>query len=96
MSEVSRRRSDELGYLVTVLKLSTIDLYERAWAAEEDFCRGFYDSGLARPRGSKKQHGANRPTGHIHSGQKDLVHVHHPANGAFLADHARSKLLLER
>jgi len=47
MSKVTRRRSDELGNLVRVLKLGAVDLDTRMWVAEQRLRHCLDYAGLA-------------------------------------------------
>jgi len=49
MPQVSRRRADQLGDLMAVLKLGAIDLDYRPRVVQQGLCRCLYNASLARP-----------------------------------------------
>jgi hypothetical protein len=55
MAEISPRGPDQLGYLMTVLELSTVNLDNRAGILEQRLGRRFYRAGFTRPRGAEKE-----------------------------------------
>ena len=95
MAQVSRRRADQLGDFVRVLKLGAVDLDDRIWVAEQNFGGRFDDARFARTGRPEKQHRADRPVERIHAGEKNLVEAAHAAHRALLADDARRKSLFK-
>ena len=91
VSEITRRRTDQFGNLMTMLKFSTIDLDESSRVSKQNFSRRFDDSCLAGSRGTQKQQVANRTSRHSHARQVNLVHVHDPTDRAVLADDLSQK-----
>ena len=65
VAEISRRRTDELGDLMGVLKLSAIDLDAGARIAEDRFSHRLDDPRLPGPGGSQEQQISNRMPGRI-------------------------------
>ena len=88
MAEISRRRADQLGNFVRVLKLGAVDLDDRVRVAEQNFRGRFDDARLSRTGRPEKQHRADRPIGRVHAGEKNLVEAAHAPHCAFLADDA--------
>ena len=68
MSQISRRRSDQLGDLMAVLKLRAIDLDASACIAKQRLRHGLHDARLAAARRSQKQQIAHRSPRRIQSG----------------------------
>ncbi len=86
VSQVSRRRTDQLGNLVRVLKLGAIDLDAGAGIAEQRFGHGFDHARLAGTGRPQKQQVAYRPSRRVQPGQKHLVDFGYLFDGLFLAD----------
>src|SRR5690349_20026642 len=95
MTQVSGRRTDQLGDLVAVLELRTVDLDHRAGFAGETFCHRFDRARLTRARWSQEQQAAHRPSRRIHSRQEGLVNAKDVANGRVLPDDTLAHVLLE-
>src|ERR1044071_6716537 len=86
MSQIARRRTDELGDFVAVLELCAVNLDESAWIPEQNLRSGFHDSRFTRAGRSQKQQIADGPAGRRHSGQIGLVNVYDLLNAPLLAD----------
>ena len=91
MSQVSRRRTDQLGDFVGVLKLSAIDLDAGAGIAEQSFGHGLDHPRFARAGRPQKQQVAYRTSRRIQSGQKHLVDLGHFFDGLVLTDDLAAK-----
>src|SRR5262249_16958267 len=74
-AQVARRRADQLGDLVRVLKLRTIHLDHSTGVAKEDFRRGLHDARLPRTGRPEEQQVAHGTSGRAHPGTKNLVQV---------------------
>ncbi len=73
MSQVSRRRVNQLRDLVRVLKFGAVNLDTGLGIAKQRLGHGFYHPRLARSRRSKKQKVPDRAAGRIQSSQEHLV-----------------------
>ena len=73
MSEVARRRTDQFGDLVRVLKLGAIDLDAGPRIAEQGFRHRFNDAGLTGSGWTKQQEVADRAVGGRHAGEEHLI-----------------------
>jgi hypothetical protein len=80
---------------VTVLEFSAVDFDKRSRVAEENFGRCLNDARLAGTGWTKEQQVADRATGHVHSCQVNLVHVHDAFDSAFLPYDFSQKSALE-
>src|SRR6266404_7835827 len=78
-----------------MLKFGAVDLYDRVRIGKQNFSCGFDDACFSRAGWAEEEHGADRPVGRVHAGQKYLVKAAHAANGALLAHDASGKLLFE-
>src|SRR5688572_6489732 len=85
MSEITRRRTDELRYLMAMLELGAVDFDKRARASEKNLCGSFNRTGLSRTGRAKEQEVSYRPSRHCHSRQINLVHVDDASDGAILS-----------
>src|SRR5262249_40853957 len=72
MSQVARRRTNELGDFVAVLKLRAIDLDGGTGIAEQSFGHGFHNARLARTSRAQKEEIAHRTT---RRGQTRPIHL---------------------
>src|SRR6516225_7374326 len=86
VTEVARRRTDELGNLVGVLKFRAIYLNDRAGIPKQDLGRCLHDAGLSGARWPEKEQVPYGPARRVQSGTKDLVHVHQGLYAFFLAN----------
>src|SRR5262245_10651192 len=73
--EIARRRADQFGYLVRMLKLGAIDLDHRVRVAEQDFGGGLDRPRLARAGRSEEEQRAQRLVRHSHLCKIDLVYL---------------------
>src|SRR5258708_806636 len=95
MSQVSRRRADQLGNLVRVLNFRAIDCAAGRRISEECFGHCFHDASLARTGRSQKQqvtHGAPR---RIQPSQKHLVDFRYFFDRLILADDLTPQVAVE-
>src|SRR5438270_13639030 len=95
VAQIPRRRANQFGDLVTVLKLRAIDLDAGALFAEERLGNRFYNASLARSRGSKKEKVSDRTIRRIQSRQKHLVNLSHFLNCVVLTDDPATQIALE-
>src|SRR6266478_9047403 len=86
MPQISRRRANQLGNLMGVLKLRAIHLDHRAGVSKENLGSRFHDARLARTGRPEKQQISYRTAWRIQSGAKDLVQVHQCLHTLFLSD----------
>src|SRR5918912_2729048 len=91
MAEVARRRADQLGDLVRVLKLRAVYLDDGVARAEENLGSRFNDVRLARSGRPQKQHRAERTRRIRHPRVEDLIQRRDAADGPLLADDARAQ-----
>ena len=83
--QIARRRADQLGDPVAVLKFGAVNLDERAAVAQQRLGCGLPNPCFPGSSGAQKQQVAHGTAGWIHSGQKDLVHRGDRLNGFILA-----------
>src|ERR1700761_5726805 len=95
MSEIPRRRTDQLRNLVRVLELRAVDLYTGAGIAEQSLRHGFHHASLPRTGRSQKNKIADRAIGRIQSRQKHLVDLSYFFNSGILADDPAAQSFLE-
>jgi hypothetical protein len=86
MAEISRRRPDQFGYLMTVLKLSTVNLDNRAGILEQRLGRRFYSARLTRPRGAEEEKVSNGPSGSSQAAGIHLIDADNFPNCFLLSD----------
>src|SRR6478672_2468162 len=86
MSQVARRRTDQLGDFVGVLELRAVDLDASARVAEERLGQSFDDAGFPGPGGPQEQKIAYRASRRIQPGQEHLVDLHDFFDGLILPD----------
>ena len=91
MAQVSRRRTDQLGDFVRVLKFGAIDFDAGAGVAEQRLGHGFDHPGFSRAGGPKEQKIANRTARRIQARQKHLVDFDHFLDGLVLTDDSAAK-----
>src|SRR5690349_11358406 len=75
VAEISRRRSDQLGDLMTVLEFGAINLDYRSSVAGQRFRGRFDQSRFSRSSGTQEQEIPYRPSGAGHSRQIGLIDV---------------------
>src|SRR5580704_5400411 len=95
MAQVSGRRADELGYLVTVLELRTIDLDDCPHVSDEAFRGGFHHARLARTSRSQKQEITDWSSGARHACKERLIYVDNLIDRLVLADQAFAQVVLQ-
>src|ERR1039458_2734358 len=86
MSEISRRRTNQLRNLVRVLKLGAVDLDAGMGIAEQGLCHGFHHASLPRTGRSQKKQVAHRTPRRVQARQKNLVNLGNLFDGLILAD----------
>src|SRR5262249_6312386 len=86
MSQIAWRRANELGDLMGVLEFGAIHLDYRSRVTEQNLGRHLHNPRLARPGWAEEEQVANRPPRRAHSGQKDLIEIHHCPDSFLLAD----------
>jgi hypothetical protein len=92
MAQISRRRTDQLGDFVTVLKLSAIDLQHRTSIANERLCQSLYEACFAGAGWSQKQKVSDWASRSGHSREECLINIYDLIDGLFLADYQFSKV----
>ena len=75
MTQISRRRTDQLRNLMRVLKLGAIDLDAGMRVAEQRLRHGFHHARLPRARWPKKKQVAHRTPRGVQPRQKHLVNL---------------------
>src|ERR1700732_4779245 len=95
MAEISRRRPDQLGYLMTVLELSTVNLDNRTRILEQRLGRRLYGAGFTRPRGAEKEKVSNGPDGSSHAAEIHLINADNLPNCFLLSDDALAQVGFE-
>ena len=93
MAEISRRRPDQFGYLMTVLKLSTVNLDNRAGILEQRLGRRFYSARLTRPRGAEEEKVSNGPSGSSQAAEIHLIDADNFPNCFLLSDERLHRLV---
>ena len=91
VAQVARRRADQLGDFVGVLKFGAVNLDAGARVAEEGLGHGFDDPGFPRAGGAEEQQIANWTSRRIQSRQKHLVDFDHFLDGLVLTDDSAAK-----
>src|SRR5260370_40032947 len=86
MSQVARRRADQVGNCVRVLKFRAIDLDHGARVAKENLGGRLHDARLPRARRPKEQQVPYGAAWRVQSGAKHLVQVHQRLDTLFLSD----------
>src|SRR5205807_4343809 len=84
--QVPRRRANQLGNLMRVLKLGAIHLDHRPRVPEQYLRRGFHNVRLPRPARPQEEQVAHRAPLLAHPRAEHLVEIHQSANAFFLAD----------
>src|SRR5262249_5398847 len=86
MPQISRRRANQLGDLMRVLKLRTVDLDAGARIAKQRLRHRLHYAGLARTCRSEEQQIGHRTSLRIQSRQKRLVDLGYLFDGLVLAN----------
>src|SRR5262249_21310084 len=95
MTEVTRRRPDQLPDLVRMLNLGAVNLRDEIRITKK-YCRGgLDDSGLAGTCGTKEEQVPDWTAGVSQSSQKDLIQAGDASHSAVLSDDQRGKLILK-
>src|SRR5215470_9075197 len=84
MPQIPRRRTNQLGNLVRMLKLGAIDLNHRPRIAKQNLGSRFHNAGLTRTGRTEKQQIAYRPPWRIQPRAEHLIQVHQRLNPFFL------------
>jgi hypothetical protein len=91
MTEISRRRTDELRDFVAMLKFSTVDFDYCSRVSQQTLRQPFDETSLARSSRSQKHKVRNWPPRRRHATQVRLIHLDDLMNGVFLPDDSVSK-----
>jgi hypothetical protein len=75
VTEIARRRADQLGDFVGMLEFSAVDLDTGAGIAEERLRKGFDHASFAGASGTKKEQVADRASRGIQASQEHLVNL---------------------
>ncbi len=75
VAEIARRRADQLGNFMAVLKFRTINLDHCPGVLHEGLGGRFHDASLARPRRSKEQEVPDRTPGSGHAREIQLIYI---------------------
>src|SRR5215469_1524662 len=92
MSEISRRRADEFGDFVAVLKLGAVNLNHRSRIPYKRLRGSFDHPRLAGTCGTEKQKIPDRTTRAGHAGQKHLIDVDDLVDRLFLPDYSLAEI----
>src|SRR6202035_4880396 len=95
VTKVSWRRSDQLGDLMTMLELSTVNLDHRAGILDQGLCRRFHGPRFTRSRGAEKEKVSNGPAGSVHAGDIHLINVDNLPNCCLLSDDSFAQVRLK-
>src|SRR5215468_5677599 len=95
MTEVTRRRADQLRDLVRMLKLRAVNLRDQIRITKKYFRGGLDDSRLAGTCGTKEEQVPDWTAGVSQSSQKDLIQAGDASHSAILSDDQRGKLILK-
>src|SRR5437870_5659253 len=93
--QISRRRADQLGYLMAVLELSAVDLDHRARVADETLSGRLDKPGFARAGRSEEQKISDRPAGTRQARHVRLIDIDDLLNCVILADDASPKVVIK-
>jgi len=86
MTEVARRRTDQLGDLMGVLEFGAVDLDAGAGVAEHGFRHSLNHASLAGTGRPQEQEVADGSSGWVEAGQKHLIYFRDLFDGLVLAD----------
>src|SRR6201987_2886123 len=84
--QIPRRRTNQFGDLMRVLKLRAVHFDDRAWVPKQYFSGGFHDARLAGTRWTEEQQIAHRPSRRVQSSAEHLIQIHQRLHTLFLAD----------
>src|SRR5689334_1212481 len=96
MSEISRRRPDQLGNLMTVLEFGAVDFDDSVRVPNETFRQRFHRPSLPRPGRPQKEKRSNRTPQTGHPRQVRLVDTDYLADGFILTYYPLAQILLKR
>src|SRR5579859_5960293 len=98
MTQIPRRRANQLGDLMGVLEFRAVHLNDGTGLAEQNLSSRFHDARLSRSCRPQEQQIADRAAWRIQSGAKDLVQVDEGLHTFFLANNlgAQSGLKFQR
>src|ERR1051326_497539 len=86
MTDVARRRTDQLRDFMAVLKFTAVHFDERLRISEQNLGRGLDDSCLAGSRRPKEQQVRDRSSGYSHAGDDHFVDVYQLRDRLVLPD----------
>src|SRR5713101_8390111 len=86
VSQVSRRRADQLRDLMTVLKLRTIELYYCSRILQQGLGGCLYDASLSGARGPQEQKVSDRPPNRGQTRNVSLISPHDLVNCFILSN----------
>src|ERR1700722_14300175 len=89
--QIARRRTNQFGDFMRMLKLRAIDLNHRSRVAKQYFSGGLDDARLARTGWTEEQQIDHRPSGRVQSSAEHLVQIHQGLHALFLADDLRAQ-----
>src|SRR5271163_2732951 len=95
MSQVSRRRSDQLGDFVRVLELGAIDLNASPRISEQSLGHGLNHAGFPRAPWAQKKQVSHRTSRRIQSRQEHLVNFDHLFKRGILAHNLAAQGVVE-
>src|SRR4029077_16649264 len=96
VSQVARRRANQLRDFVTVLELGTINLDYGPCVSYQSFRGGFHNAGFPRASRSEKKEISNRTAGRRHSRQVHLEDVDNLLDCLILTNNHPSQTGFER
>src|SRR5208282_2772819 len=91
VSQISWRRTNQLGDLMRVLEFRAIHLNHRARISKQDLCGRFHDSRLSRTRRTEEQQVPHRSSGRVQSRAEHLIQVYECLNPFRLSDDLRAQ-----
>src|ERR1700680_3423467 len=95
VSQVSRRRADQLRDLMAVLKLRAIDLDHRSRILQKGLGGCLHDASFSGARRAQEQKVSDRPTDRGQSRHVSLVSPHDLVNCFLLSNDEVAKLVLQ-
>ena len=95
VSQIPRRRTNQLRNLMRMLEFRAIHLDHRARISKQNLRSRFHDARLARTRRSKEQQVPHRPPWRVQSRAEDLIQVHQRLHPFRLSDDLRAQALLQ-
>src|SRR5579871_6007340 len=95
MAQVSRRRADQLGDLMTVLEFGTVNFSHRPSILKQSLGGCFHGPGFTGSRGAEKEKASNGPAWSIYAGDIHLINVDNLSNCFLLSDNALAEVRLK-